>query len=204
MAPRLSPPLVPNNRNNGPMSPFAGSGVTENIWYTLYDRQSFASATAQTKTYFASAGTDDLVSNFEGAGAMPAGQQFVVHSLRVVPAIGTRADDVSQLMGVASILFTKENAKRYLVGPLWQFPSGAGLISETISGAAAALAPANSLSVGSNGVPAQGNTWQFRLPVPLLPQQSFKIQISTPASITLSGSINVYVQLVGVLQRNLQ
>jgi hypothetical protein len=200
----MPPRLVPNNRNNGPMSPFAGSGVTENIWYTLYDRQTIATAVAQTKTYFATAGTDDLVSNFEGAGAMPAGQQFVVHSLRVVPQIGTRAEDVAQIMANSTLLFTKENAKRYLMGPVWQFPAGAGLISETISGIAASTSPATTISVGANGVPAQANSWQFRLPVPLLPQQAFKIQLSTPSTIVLGASVQVFIQLVGVLQRNLQ
>lgn len=188
----------------GGPSPFTGSGVKERVWYPFYDRQLFATATAQTLTYFNAPSTNDLASNFEGNAAFPAGQGFIAHGLRIVPDVTARLDDVINFLTNSVLTFTIENAKKYALAPTWLFPGGVGGVANQSNGAAVAAAPANDRTYGGNGIQSLNNVFRFKLPVALRPQQQFKIAITTPAAITLSASLLVYVVMEGVLERNLQ
>ena len=194
----------PNLISTGGSSAFSGTGVKERIWFPYYDRKDVVSATAQTLTFFQTVGVDDLVSNFEGSGAFPAGQGFIIHTMRIVPDMNARADDVANLLKASSLLFTIENAKKYAQAPSWLYPAGVGMVSNDSLGAAAAAAPANSKAFGSNGIQSLNNAFRFKLPVKLRPQQQFKVQLITPATISLSATLPVYIVMEGILERNLQ
>ena len=199
-------PRVPQDRliSTGRESAFSGSGIKERIWYSFYDRQTFANGNTTEKAYFTTVNNDDMVGNFEGNSQMPAGQAFHVHALRIVPKPGSRADDVNNFLLNSRLLFTIENAKRYSMGMSWLFPGGVGTVVETVPGAGAAAAPANAIGIGHNGIPSLGNRYDLRIPVPLRPQQNFRIGINTPSGVTLSASLDVYVVMTGVLERNVQ
>lgn len=200
----MPPPGQNRIVSNGPPSALQASGVKETVDYTFYSRNSIPSATVANYSYFTAAGTDPLVSNFEGAGQMPAGQAFHVRTIRVIIRPQSPVLDVINLMSYGSLLFTKENAKKYAYAPLWAFPSGVGITSETVTGAAAPLAPANGLSRGNNGIPSLGNVYMFAMPVILYPQQPFNITIAIGStSCVLTATTDVYVAMDGVLERNI-
>src|SRR4051812_41943920 len=107
-----SPMSPPGQRPGAPLASQGGSsalapgGVKEVIDYTFYARAQIVSATVANYPFFASAGTDPLVSNFEGAGQMPAGQAFHVRTLRLIVRPQSPVLDVINLLSFSSILFT--------------------------------------------------------------------------------------------------
>jgi hypothetical protein len=205
MPPPAGRPQSPNSLvSNGPPSALQSTGVKEVIDYTFYSRVQIVSATVANYPAFNTAGTDPLVSNFEGAGQMPAGQAFHVKTLRVVIRPQIDVLGVINLMSYCSLLFTKENAKKYAYAPLWAFPSGVGVTAETTVGLAAPAAPATGLSRGNNGIPSLGNVYQFSFPVILYPQQPFNITITCGSTAcVLLATQDVYVAMDGILERNI-
>ncbi len=206
-------PPPPNRRpslpSNGLYNALAPGGVKEVIDYSFYDRKSIVTAAAANYSFFTAAGTDPLVSNFEGQGQMPAGQAFHVRTIRIVIRPATLATaltsviDVLNLMSFSSLLFTLENSKKMISGPSWMFPSGYGVTSELNTGNAVPAAPATSLTRGNNGIPSAGNCYQFERPIVLRPQQPFQITISTAAALVLLATTDVYIAMDGVLERNI-
>jgi hypothetical protein len=181
-------------------SQFQNSGVTEVISYRFYDTLTILNGATQDLTAFASAAINDQLGNFEGAGAMPAGQAFHVQSLRLF--INPAAAVADALAITTSVLkFTKENAKKYAWAPINLFPAGVGLTNDAAPGAAAPLAPATGISFVNNGVPVYGNCYKMKS-VTLLPQQNFKV-IITPYAPVLTASVTVRVIMEGMLERNL-
>ncbi len=192
-------PLISTGRS----SAFSESGVKERIWYAFYDRKDIANGATAQQVFFQSVATDDLVSNFEGQGSMPAGQGFKVHRLRIVPKPGTTAQDVQAILANCRLLFTIENAKRYAMGPAWLFPGGAGTVVENLTGLAAPAAPPTGVPIGHNGIPSLNNCYALKLPVSLRPQQQFNVSI-LPQSPVLGATVSLYVVMEGFLERNLQ
>lgn len=174
-------------------------GAKEVIDFSFYDRKTFLTAATASQTYFATPGTDDLVSNFQGSGAMPAGQAFLVRALRVIPTPGQSLQDIVNVMTKMSIRFTVENAKLYAQGPVFNYPAGVGATVEQVPGTAAALG--TGVGYGNTGVAALGNVYRFQKPVVLRPQQNFAITI-TPSTPTFVASQLLYVQIDGVFVRN--
>ncbi len=199
------PPPQPRNQllSTGRESAWAGGGVKEVIDYSFYDRYAVVTAAAANNVFFQTAGVNPLVSNFEGAGQMPAGQAFHVRTLRLVIEPQSPVLDVINLMKNISLIFTVENSKKYASGPAWMYPAGVGVTSETVTGNAAPAAPATGLSRGNNGIPSLGNTYQFRRPISLRPQQPFQISIAVNAAIVLTATTNIYVVIDGDLERNI-
>ncbi len=192
----------PNSINRNIPSPFQLSGVTEKISYRFYDTLTIATGATSPQLAFAAAATADNLGNFEGNGAMPAGQGFYARAIRIFTNPAARFDDAQALLNATVVTFTKENAKKYAMGPTYMFPAGMGAVVETGLAAAVPAAPANSIAYLTNGVPVMGNCYRFELPVLLFPQQQFKISL-TPFNPTLSASVTVRVILEGVLERNL-
>jgi len=188
--------------NRNVSSPLQNSGAVERINYRFYDTVSITNGLTTNVTPFATPALNDATGNFEGTGAMPAGQAFEVYAIRAFPNPSARADDVAALLNAAVLTFTKENSKRYAMGPLYMFPAGMGLSSDLVTAAAVPAAPANSLNFAANGVPVYGNVYSFKMPVVLYPQQSFKIVI-TPGAPVLAATITLRIILEGVLSRNL-
>lgn len=183
-------------------SAFQNSGVTEVISYRFYDTLTVANGSTTDQTAFATPATQDNLGNFEGTGALPAGQAFHAYCLRVFPNPAARWDDIAAVLNGTVLKFTKENAKRYAWGPSAMFPAGMGLALDRGTGAAVQAAPATDISFASNGVPVYGNKYQFHKPVTLFPQQNFKV-VLTPFAPTLNASVTVRIIMEGILERNL-
>ena len=190
--------------STGGESTFARTGAKEKIDYIFYDTASCVSATAATKAYFQSVATDYTQGNFEGTGAMPAGQGFHVRTLRIItnPLVATFAD-VQNIMRFTWVTFTIEGSKKYAFAPGWAFPSGVGVNTQLLTGAAAPAAPANGVSYGNHGLPTLGNVFMFRRPIQLRPLQPFKVTLDLSASITLSATQNISIAMDGDLERNI-
>ncbi len=193
-------PLPALNRNVP--SPFQLSGVTEKINYRFYDTLTVATGATADLTAFATPATADNIGNFEGTGAMPAGQGFYCQALRIFPNPQARWDDATAAINNTVVKFTRENAKRYAWGPSFMFPAGMGIVYERGTGAAVQATPATDLSSASNGVPVMGNAYVFKIPVLLYPQQQFKV-VLTPYAPTVSASVTIRVIMEGILERNL-
>ncbi len=195
----MAPP-APVNRNIP--SAFQNAGAFERINYRFYDTVTITTGLATDVSAFTTPATNDALGNFEGTGAMPAGQAFHVQAIRVFPNPAARFDDILALLNAGTLRFTKENAKRYAMGPLFMFPSGMGLSVDTGLGAAVPAAPANSVNLANNGAAVLGNVYKLGMPVILMPQQNFKVVIA-PGAPTLSATVTVRIILEGILERNL-
>lgn len=174
-------------------------GYKEVLDYTFYDSASVASAASTNSALFQAPTTNLANSNFYGSGAFPAGQAFLVRTLRVIPAIGTAGADVIALMKGLTISFLLENAKKYVEGLAQFFPAGIGATLEYIQGTAAPLG--TGISHGNHGVAALGNVYRFTRPVVLRTLQPFVINM-LPLSPTLVATTRVYIALDGVFVRN--
>lgn len=193
--------MAPPALNRNAPSQFQNAGTFERVSYRYYDTVTITNGLATDVVAFSAPATNPLLGNFEGGGAMPAGQMFHLQAIRVFPNPTARWDDVSALLNGGVLTFTKENSKRYAQGPLYMFPAGMGLAAELGTGLAAPAAPANSATSASNGVPVLGNVYKFQT-VTLMPQQNFRIAI-TPGAPVLAASVTVRIILEGILDRNL-
>jgi len=174
-------------------------GYKEVIDFTFYDSASIATATATPSTLFQAPTTNLANSNFYGQGSFPAGQAFLVRTLRFIPVIGTSGADTKAAMSSMVLQLILENAKKYAEGLAMLFPAGVGATFENINGTTAALA--TGLSHGNPGVAALGNVYRFTRPVVLRTLQPFSV-IIIPNSATLGTTTRFYVALDGVFVRN--
>lgn len=181
-------------------SPFQNSGVVESISYRFYDTLTIATGATADLTAFANAATQDNLGNFEGAGALPAGQAFHVFALRLVFNPASLSADIQAAVNGSVLKFTKENSKRYAWGPSVMFPGGMGMVNDVVTNTTA-LAGSNA-NFTTNGVPVMGNVYKFHKPVSLFPQQNFKV-VLTPFAPVLGASVTVRVIMEGILERNL-
>lgn len=174
-------------------------GFKEILDYTFYDSVSIATTTTQSSTLFQAPTTNITNSNFYGQGSFPAGQAFLVRSLRFIPEMGTTGADMIALLSNTNVTFALENAKKYVEAVAQLFPAGVGVTLEQVPGTTAALA--NGLQSANNGVPALGNTYRFTRPVVLRTLQPFAIKLDF-TSMTLVATRRVRVALDGVFVRN--
>lgn len=164
--------------------------------YTFFDSALIVTATADTYNLFASAGNNPLTSNWIGTSAgMPAGSAFYLKSIRVTWLPGTGALDAKNLQQFVSLLFTVDSSKKYFEAPIWNFPGGVGLQTETFATAATGT------SVGNNGFPSLTNRYMLSRPVLLQSQLNFQVQLKANASVTLTASTRVFVLLDGLWMR---
>ena len=174
-------------------------GYKEVLNYTFYDSFSLATATTQESTLFQTPTTNLLNSNFVGQGSFPAGQAFLVQSLRFIPAQGSTLADVIALLENITITLALENSKKYVEALARFFPAGVGATVEQVPGTTAALS--TGLQVANNGIAALGNTYRFARPVVLRTLQPFSV-LCKCTSMTLAATRRLMVALDGVFVRN--
>lgn len=174
-------------------------GYKEVLDYTFYDSFSLATATTQESTLFQTPTTNLLNSNFTGQGSFPAGQAFLVRSIRFCPAVGTTLADMLALLENITITLALENSKKYVEALAKFFPAGIGATAENVPGTTAALA--TGLQCANNGIAALGNTYRFTRPVVLRTLQPFSV-VCKCTSMTLAATRRLYVAMDGVFVRN--
>lgn len=174
-------------------------GFKEVLDYTFYDSTDISTGETDSTTLFQTPTNNLATSNFYGQGSMPAGQAFLVRSLRIIPAMQTAAADVGALNRGLLVSFLLENAKKYVEGLAQFFPPGIGLTYEDVAGTVASIAVG--LSTANNGVPALNNVYKFTRPVVLRTLQPFQITLRALAP-TLVATTRVFVAIDGVFVRN--
>jgi len=174
-------------------------GYKEVLNYTFYDSFSLATGTTQDSTLFQAPTTNLLNSNFVGQGSFPAGQAFLVQSLRFIPAQGSTLADMIALLENITITLALENSKKYVEALAKFFPAGVGATVEEVPGTTAALS--TGLQLSNNGIAALGNTYRFARPVVLRTLQPFSV-LCKCTSMTLAATRRLMVALDGVFVRN--
>ena len=174
-------------------------GYKEVLNYTFYDSFSLATATTQESTLFQTPTTNLLNSNFVGQGSFPAGQAFLVQSLRFIPAQGSTLADMIALLENITITLALENSKKYVEALAKFFPAGVGATVEEVPGTTPALA--TGLQLANNGIAALGNTYRFARPVVLRTLQPFSV-LCKCTSMTLAATRRLMVAMDGVFVRN--
>ena len=174
-------------------------GYKEVLNYTFYDSFSLATGTTQDSTLFQAPTTNLLNSNFVGQGSFPAGQAFLVQSLRFIPAQGSTLADMIALLENVTITLALENSKKYVEALAKFFPAGVGATVEEVPGTTAALS--TGLQLSNNGIAALGNTYRFARPVVLRTLQPFSV-LCKCTSMTLAATRRLMVALDGVFVRN--
>jgi len=174
-------------------------GYKEVLNYTFYDSFSLATGTTQESTLFQTPTTNLLNSNFVGQGSFPAGQAFLVQSLRFIPAQGSTLADMIALLENVTITLALENSKKYVEALAKFFPAGVGATVEQVPGTTPALS--TGLQLSNNGIAALGNTYRFARPVVLRTLQPFSV-LCKCTSMTLAATRRLMVALDGVFVRN--
>lgn len=174
-------------------------GYKEVLNYTFYDSFTLATGTTQESTLFQTPTTNLLNSNFVGQGSFPAGQAFLVQSLRFIPAQGSTLADMIALLENITITLALENSKKYVEALAKFFPAGVGATVEEVPGTTPALA--TGLQLANNGIAALGNTYRFARPVVLRTLQPFSV-LCKCTSMTLAATRRLMVAMDGVFVRN--
>jgi hypothetical protein len=174
-------------------------GFKEVLDYTFYDSFTLATATTQESTLFQTPTTNLLNSNFTGQGSFPAGQAFLVRSLRFCPTVNCTLADMLALIENITVTLALENSKKYVEALGKFFPAGVGATTEDVPGTTAALA--TGLQSANNGIAALGNTYRFTRPVVLRTLQPFSV-VCKCTSMTLAATRRIYIALDGVFVRN--
>jgi len=174
-------------------------GYKEVLNYTFYDSFTLATGTTQESTLFQTPTTNLLNSNFVGQGSFPAGQAFLVQSIRFIPAQGSTLADMIALLENITITLALENSKKYVEALAKFFPAGVGATVEEVPGTTPALA--TGLQLANNGIAALGNTYRFARPVVLRTLQPFSV-LCKCTSMTLAATRRLMVAMDGVFVRN--
>lgn len=199
MPPRTNPALAYDRAIQAALLETGLPGYKEIIDYTFYDSASIATGATSTSSLFQTAYTNIANGNYVGNGQMPAGQAFLVRTLRFIPAIGTAVADVIAAMKGFQVQLIVENAKKYADGLAQFFPAGIGATLEYVAGTAASLG--TGISTANPGVPTLGNVYKFTRPVVLRTLQPFQVNLIalTP---TLTATTRFYIAMDGVYVRN--
>ena len=174
-------------------------GYKEVLNYTFYDSFTLATGTTQESTLFQTPTTNLLNSNFVGQGSFPAGQAFLVQSIRFIPAQGSTLADMIALLENVTITLALENSKKYVEALAKFFPAGVGATVEEVPGTTPALS--TGLQLANNGIAALGNTYRFARPVVLRTLQPFSV-LCKCTSMTLAATRRLMVAMDGVFVRN--
>jgi hypothetical protein len=142
--------------------------------------------------------------NMLAAGTLPSQNAFEARAMRVVisPPHGLIDPDTPSVRNfLTHLVFSSTTTlvvgeKVMIEAPTWFFPSGAGVTS-------------GSGRVDTHGSPDPQATFRFAEPVPIDPQQNFRVEIGfhhdVPQSVAMApGPIWVWVVLDGYMDRDVQ
>lgn len=173
----------------------------------LWHVQLLTSAVTRELTYFGVAQARD-VTNWPMPGQMSNNTAFIIRSIMIdLKPVGAEADaaalaPITLLEQISNALetgtlFLSSNQQEFLnVRDLRRFPSGRGLWTAP---AATANAAASAVAIQSNGWPAWGNTYTFKNPITLYPNQQITAQLTWATAPTITGNANLEWRFHGTL-----
>lgn len=195
------------------------ASIGETIWWPLYDIQAYGTGGITTATYFqravGSSGITKASTNMVTPGTIPRGQQFLITSIEVelysakadisvaTTVAPLQVEDYYAVMTAAAYLELTIGSKAYVTeGPLLRFAPRQRIKADMA--VAANDTTANTATTVSNGL-AQvcGETYDI-VPLVLVPNQNFNVQIAFDSAISITTAARLGVTLNGYLTRNAQ
>jgi hypothetical protein len=184
----------------------------EVIGFSVWDRQTFTSATTTKLTFFTQVRTLLRDGNLTFAGGFPLREDFLVRSIRVVPIIRpdqrvalaagaegvpvSRADDLAQVYndGVMQFFILSKNYGQY---PLFLLLPGYGIVANNATLTTTAQA-SNYIVTATVGNPDNRSVFSLDVPIPIPAQTGFNATLEWAAALTLeSGNLDLETVLDG-------
>jgi hypothetical protein len=180
-----------------------GDVKLEAITQPYYDEQTIATGASTTSFFQNPNGRSRFFTNMETAGSLTWPKRFSIKAFRIVPSAATAAQNVQNFYANGHFVF-RVGEKDYFVSPLLLITPGCGLLVWNILGAAAALAPANTLNVATNGEANHRNIYILQHSVWLPSVQNFRGVIEMLSTFSTSASIDTWMYIEGELFREIQ
>lgn len=180
-----------------------GDVKLEAITQPIYDSQTIATGGSTTSFFQNPGGRSRLFTNVETAGSLTWPKRYSVKALRIVPSPAAAAQNLQNFYANGYFVF-RVGEKDYFTAPLHLITPGCGLLVWNILGAAAALTPANTLNVATNGEANHRNIYILQHAIWLPSVQNFRGIIDMAATFSTSASLDVWVYLEGELFREIQ
>lgn len=173
----------------------------EVIGWSVWDRQTFASASTLKLTYFTQVRTLIRDGNLTFAGGFPLREDFLVRAIRVIPILRpdqrvalaagaegvpvSRADDLAQLYndGVFQFYILSKNYGQY---PIFLLLPGTGIVSNNAALTTTAQA-SNYIVTSTVGTPDNRAVFALDVPIPIPAQTGFSATIEWAVALTLEG-----------------
>jgi len=184
----------------------------ELIGFSVWDRQTYVSATTLKLTYFTSVRAAIRDGNLTLAGSFPLREEFLVRAIRVIPiirpfqnaaltaanegAIVGLADDLAQLYndGVGQFFILSKNYGQF---PMFLLLPGTGIVGNNATLTTTAQA-SNMFSTASVGAPDNRAVYSLDIPLPIPSQTGFSFTLEWAATVTLkTGNKDLEVLLDG-------
>jgi hypothetical protein len=180
-----------------------GDVKLEAITQPLYDEQDIATGASTTSFFQNPSGRSRFFTNLETAGSLTWPKRYSIKAFRIVPTPAAAAQNIQNFYANGNMTF-RVGEKDYFVSPLHLITPGCGLLVWNILGAAAALAPANTLNVATNGESNHRNIYILQHAIWLPSVQNFRGIVEMIATFTTSATIAVWMYLEGELFREIQ
>jgi hypothetical protein len=180
-----------------------GDVKLEAITQPLYDEQDIATGASTTSFFQNPQGRSRFFTNLETAGSLTWPKRYSIKAFRIVPTPAAAAQNIQNFYANGNMTF-RVGEKDYFVAPLHLVTPGCGLLVWNILGAAAALAPANTLNVATNGEANHRNIYILQHAIWLPSVQNFRGIIDMIATFSTSATIATWMYLEGELFREIQ
>jgi hypothetical protein len=181
----------------------------ESLPWILYDTKTYTSGSTTKLTFFDQVSTDKSISNMEAAGSLPDPQFFEIfgYCLDILQPIGTATtltasalDNVNKLVlqGRGIWTFNLSN-KRYGPFPITALHALGGPTGFLALAGTFAAPNRETVDYANNGIFDGG--WWVDGSIVIPPKVGFDITLEWPSPLTLTGTVQLRVSMVGVLHR---
>lgn len=182
----------------------------------LWDTATYTSGTTVAANFFNAVRATLDLGNMEIPSQLPNPKAFLVRAINFYvknrpwsaargasTAVTTgQADNIQQLINTGVLRLTI-GSKIYAEFPLWALPSGAGAYGNAgLDGNTAD--PGIVVDHAVSGFPDVSNSFTLSKPLFIAPQINFVVTVTWPAAITLTGNLNITVNMEGDLIRPAQ
>lgn len=181
----------------------------EVISFTLWDRQTFTSASTVNLPFFSTPQSGQN-GNLSLAGQLANGTAFLIQAIRVCPLLRpselasvATADGAAHgaLNDMFNLIWTgsgvlKVGDKEYGKWLLAELPAGAGLTGSMGNVGTSAAGAAAEFQWANNGVPDPRSVYVLPIPIVIPPQYTFRFTIDWAAAITFSAGVGATAPIV--------
>ncbi len=190
----------------------------EVISYTLWERQTYTSATTTELSFFTGSATSGLAGNLPLGGQLPNGWAVLVQAIRIFVAQEPEILTATIASGAGQNVFTDlyrlitQGTAKFSVGdkeygrwPIFMLPGGAGITGQLALAGTFTAGDGAETSIAQSGVADPRAVYTLGVPVVIPPQYNFSIVCEWPTAQTmLAGNPFIYTMLDGELIRPTQ